>query len=205
MADEIRAEKLCVALEGREILRDFSADFPRGVTCVAGPSGRGKTTLLRALAGLIVPQGGRILGTQGLRVAVDFQEDRLLPWATALDNVALVCDRAEAARRLAQVGLADDARKRPSELSGGMRRRTALARALAYGGDLLLLDEPMTGVDASTADAVMAKVREEYAGRFVVLVTHDLDFARRWGDRVVDLGSAPSPAPSPTSPGSEEK
>ncbi|MBQ8396582.1 MAG: ABC transporter ATP-binding protein, partial [Clostridia bacterium] len=121
-----------------------------GVTAVTGPSGRGKTTLLRCLAGLERPDAGTICGVG--RAACMFQEPRLLPWLTAVQNVNLVLaddhtTLPAASGWLERVELASAADQYPAELSGGMQQRVALARDLAWGGDTILLDEPFRALD----------------------------------------------------------
>ena len=143
-----------------------------------GPSGSGKTTILRMIAGLETPEGG-IVRADG-RVAMLFQEPRLFPALTALENVRLVQpqhNRAAAldALRICRAeALAD---KRPHEMSGGERQRTALARLLAFGGDILLLDEPFSALDAATKTQVVENLRPYLAGKTVVLVTHNAEEA----------------------------
>ncbi|MEG1523599.1 MAG: ATP-binding cassette domain-containing protein [Clostridia bacterium] len=154
------------------ILNHFSASIPfNGTTAIFGPSGSGKTTLLRVLVGLIRPDYGRINGLEALKIAVVFQEDRLLPWLTALENIAIVSDQQSAQKYLEQIGLIGAANQCPAALSGGMKRRVALGRALAYGGDLLLLDEPFNGLDEvakkMVADSILATQLP------VIVVTHD--------------------------------
>ena len=138
-------------------IRDLTLALPdAGVIGVFGASGSGKTTLLRLLAGRIQPASGTVEGLYGKRVSMVFQEDRLLPWRTALENVALVRDGSsgEAMRLLDAMELSAEAGKLPVALSGGMQRRVALARALNFGGDMLLLDEPFKGLD----EALRARV-----------------------------------------------
>lgn len=162
----IQAEHLSLSFGSREVLRDFSLAVPdRGVTALRGPSGCGKTTLLRCLAGLERPQGGRISGIAPRETAFLFQENRLLPWRTAEENIADVLPRerrGEAGRWLALAELSGEASARPAALSGGMARRLALVRALALaslGCSALLLDEPFTGVDGPRAARLMEAVR----------------------------------------------
>ncbi len=179
--------------DGTAVLRDVDWQLPNaGIVCLRGASGCGKTTLLRLLAGLEQPSAGRIDGMHGVRVAVCFQEDRLLPWCTALENVTLACDDAERARELlCRFGLEDCLDSRPSQMSGGQQRRVALARALAVDADLLLLDEPFTGMDAATWELVLPTILDFAATRPVVLVTHIMAEAEALGARVVELGDGP--------------
>ena len=109
--------------------------------------------MLRVLCGLTSLEEGQIEGLQGKKLALLFQEDRLLPQLSALDNLKLVLPKErqqEAQLWLDKLGLGNDADKTPSQLSGGMKRRLAIARTLAYGGDIYLLDEPFQGLDEET-------------------------------------------------------
>lgn len=160
--------------DGKRVLDGISLEIPeRGIFGIFGASGQGKTTLIRIICGLEQPDGGEIIGTQGVNFSVVFQEDRLLPSLTALENVALVSDKATAAEMLERVGLAESADKYPSELSGGMSRRTAIARALAYSGDALILDEPFKGLEAELKERVGTLIREYAQTKPVIIVTHD--------------------------------
>ncbi len=156
------------------ILKDVSFSLPdSGAICFTGPSGCGKTTLLRLIAGLETPHSGRILRADGKKIAMVFQENRLLPWLTAEENVAAVCnDRSRVSAALEAVSLTEARWKYPDELSGGMQRRVALARAMAYGGDILILDEPFTGLDEELSVSVAAHLRQQYAHKLTILVTH---------------------------------
>ena len=157
------------------IFDDFSLSLPSvGQYAILGPSGRGKTTLLRLIAGLERPQSGTIILPEDARIAFCFQEDRLLPFKTVLENVELVCGSRETAQRfLARVGLAGEENSYPSSLSGGMKRRTALARALAFDAPVLLMDEPFRALDPDTHAAMLALVREAAKDKLLLLVTHD--------------------------------
>ena len=163
----------------RAVLDDCTLHFADGrITALVGESGRGKTTVLRLIAGLETPDSGTVRADG--RVAMLFQEPRLFPALTALENVRLVQpqhDRAAAldALRICRAeALAD---KRPHEMSGGERQRTALARLLAFGGDILLLDEPFSALDAATKTQVVENLRPYLAGKTVVLVTHSAEEA----------------------------
>ena len=143
----MKIENLCVSYGEKKVLRNFSAEFGDGITLLMGPSGFGKTTLLHTIAGLITPDAGTITGRPE-RISLMFQDDRLFPWITVLQNIEIVCDDRERAMHfLRAVELEKEAGSRPGSLSGGMRRRVALARALSYPSDLLLLDEPFKGMD----------------------------------------------------------
>ncbi len=162
-----------------------------GVVCLWGPSGCGKTTLLRLLAGLEKPQGG-IIEPSGYTVSMVCQEDRLLPWLTVRQNAALACDDAARVDALLDaVGLADYADSTPDAISGGQQRRVALVRALAADSELLLLDEPFTGLDEETKALVLPLIREAASTRPVVLVTHIAAEAEALNAAMIPLGELP--------------
>lgn len=148
----------------------FSLSGGRHVA-VMGESGKGKTTLLKLLLGFIEPTDGEIIRAEGEKPAVVFQEDRLLPWFSALKNVQLAGGNAE--ELLEDMELKESMDKLPKELSGGMQRRTAIARALAYKGDPLLLDEPFKGLDPEMRERIAGKILEHAEGASILLITHD--------------------------------
>ncbi|HEX6453726.1 MAG TPA: ABC transporter ATP-binding protein, partial [Trebonia sp.] len=173
---------------------------PGEFTCLIGASGCGKSTLLSLVAGLERPTMGDV--TVGGRVALMFQEAGLFPWLTAAGNVELALrargvGRAERKRQAAEllqtVHLDGFGKKRPHELSGGMRQRVALARALAQDADVLLMDEPFGALDAMTRDLLHDELDRITSGRnlTVLFVTHNVREAVRLGDRVVLLSSRP--------------
>jgi NitT/TauT family transport system ATP-binding protein len=173
---------------------------PGEFTCLIGASGCGKSTLLNIVAGLDAPTAGEV--SVGGRVALMFQEPGLFPWLTAGRNVELALRargvgkaerRARAAELLEAVHLGGFGKKRPHELSGGMRQRVALARALAQDADVLLMDEPFGALDAMTRDLLHDELDRVRAGRnlTVLFVTHNVREAVRLGDRVVLLSSRP--------------
>ena len=185
----ILAEKLTAGYPGKPVLKDCSLHVLPGEKCaLMGPSGCGKTTLLKLLLGLMKPLSGRseIRG----KAACVFQEPRLLPWRTAAENVNVVlADKGEtlpeARAWLEKLGLGEAAGLYPDELSGGMKQRTAIARALAYGGEALLLDEPLKGLDQALKQRTAELILENSRDKAILLVTHDREEAALLADRVL--------------------
>jgi NitT/TauT family transport system ATP-binding protein len=201
----LSVERLTMAFphDGRLLLALQGASFEvkRGeLVCVVGASGSGKSTLLNILAGLDRPTAGRA-HVHG-RVALMFQEAALLPWLTAAGNVELALElrgvRASQRRTIAyellnRVHLAGFEKRRPHELSGGMKQRVALARALAQDADVLLMDEPFAALDAITRDLLheeLVRIWNE-SGLTILFVTHNAREAVRLGDRVLVFTSRP--------------
>ncbi len=176
----------------KSVLSDFSLTLPEtGILCLSGPSGCGKTTLTRVLAFLETPDTGEVAGLAPGETAVLFQEDRLLPWLSAADNLKAACPGADALAWLSAVGLADEANTKPAALSGGMRRRAALARALAYESRLLILDEPFNGVDEAAKRSLYPLIRQAAADKPVLLITHHQPEIDALADRIVRLDGPP--------------
>lgn len=170
----IKLENITLRYGDRLVLNRFSLEIPeRGLTALSGPSGCGKTTLLRVMAGLSVPEGGTVSGVNPAKTAFLFQEDRLLPWRTVSQHIADVLPRGrrgEAGRWLAFAELEGEGDVYPAALSGGMARRLALARCAALGGELLLLDEPFSGVDQERTERILGRLRRLNVP--MILATH---------------------------------
>ncbi len=192
-----------------EALGGFSLSVERGeVVAIIGPNGCGKSTFLRVAAGLLAPQRGSVMLDDrpivgpDPRVGLVFQEPRLLPWRSVADNITYPLELAGWPRqrrdeRLAAlldlVGLSESARARPSQLSGGMRQRAAIARALALEPEVLLLDEPFSALDALTRERFNLELLElwEGTGTTIVVVTHSIPEAILLADRVVVMTPRP--------------
>ena len=178
----------------------------RQFVAIVGPSGCGKSTLLRLLAGLLPPNGGsvsvagQVITEPSPSIGIMFQSDTLLPWRTAIRNVQFGLeghvDRKSSLRRSADmlklVGLADSGNKYPHQLSGGMRQRVNLARALVIGPEVLLMDEPFGALDAQTREAQQEHLLKiwEADPKTIIFVTHDIEEAVFLADRVIVLGRA---------------
>ena len=171
----IRLENMTLAYGEQRVLQDCSLHVEKGQrAALMGPSGCGKTTLLQVLAGLLPAEAAAVNGT----VRYVFQEPALFPWLTAVENVNVVLgdstDTMSCAEEwLTAVGLADCCGKYPHQLSGGQKQRVSIARALAYGGDVLLLDEPFQGLDEATRQQMADLIDREWAGKTLLLATHD--------------------------------
>jgi nitrate/nitrite transport system ATP-binding protein len=203
-----------------EVLRDVEFRVEEGeFVAVVGWSGAGKTTLLSLMSGLLMPDIGRALfdGREitgpGPERAVVFQNYSLLPWLNVLENVRLAVDsvlpnvpeqtrRERAMRYLEMVGLQEAVAKKPAQLSGGMRQRVSVARALAMEPRVLLLDEPLGALDALTRGMLqeeLVRIRQQ-SGTTVVLITNDVDEALLTADRVVPLTAGPAATLGPSFP-----
>ena len=188
----VMLKEVSFAYDAAPVLERVRVTLPEsGVVCLWGASGCGKTTLLRLLAGLEKPSAGTVKGVG--RVAMVFQEDRLLPWLTALENVTLTgVDVAAAREMLLKLGLTEEEiLSLPRHLSGGQQRRVALARALAADSDLLLLDEPFNGLDEDTWQSVVPLIKAYAAARPVVLVTHIRPQAEALDATILPLAGTP--------------
>ena len=174
----IFAENLTVSYAQQSVLQNCNLHIARGErAALMGPSGCGKTTLLSCIAGLSAPTSGTIF-TKGKRISYVFQEPRLLPWLSAAQNLNVVLSDSlktmpSASHMLERLQLSDAADKFPHELSGGMLQRLSIGRALLYGGDLLLLDEPLKGLDKELKAEVAALIDELSAGKTILSVSHD--------------------------------
>lgn len=183
--------------QARAVLRDLAFEVQPGEVCaLLGPSGCGKTTLLRIIAGLDKDFEGVVRRPSPCRLGMVFQEPRLLPWRSVAENLRFVAppDEADLARIVAALGLVGHLDHFPGELSLGLARRVAIARAFAVRPDLLLLDEPFVSLDAALALRLRAELRSlvESGGATTLIVTHDVDEAISLADRIIVFSAAPA-------------
>jgi len=212
----IRIENLTVGYDGNILFKDYNLTLPgSGCVCFFGASGSGKTTLLRVIAGMKKPLAGSVSfewqsekpapqdsvrireERTAAAIACVFQEDRLIPWLTALENVAFVIrskspktKKADetAGKCLEAVGLEDAAGQYPRQLSGGMKQRVNIARALAFDAPVILLDEPFKGLDDAIKEKIIRLFLDLKKERLILLVTHDKEDAAVLADRIVPIG-----------------
>jgi len=210
----LRAEAVGKTYHGRQgpvhAVAAANLDVRKGeFVSLLGPSGCGKSTLLMMIAGLERPTSGSVMldgrpvaGPRG-DIGIIFQDATLLPWKTALDNVLFpVCilrrpaaaDRDRARGLLAMVGLSGFEQHKPAQLSGGMRQRVAICRAMVNDADILLMDEPFSALDAITRDEMNVQLAElmDRTAKTVIFVTHSIREAAFLSDRVVVMGGRPS-------------
>ena len=197
----IKVKNLCKSYEGRSVLKDFSCEFNIGETTVlVGKSGNGKSTLLNIILGLVKADGGSVEGMPE-RVGAVFQEDRLCQDFSVKTAIRMVMDKPALqkagvskaenyiAALLERLELKGFLEKKVSDLSGGEKRRVAIARMIAYFPEVYVLDEALKGLDKHTKYKVMEVLKEETKGSTVIAVTHDRDELKFWGGKVVEVST----------------
>ena len=184
---------LSKSYDGKKVVTNLTLDFPRqGFVAICGPSGCGKTTLLNLIAQLTKPDGGKIVfDTPKPIISMSFQEPRLLIGRTAAENVNLVLGDKKTTLPQAKELLCEldvtDTDLYPDELSGGMKARVSIARALAVNADLYIFDEPFANLDRETALLCAEVIKRHTADALTVAVIHDTDLAEKISDRVIYL------------------
>lgn len=188
--------------DGNVIFDNFNIEFSEGnICCILGASGCGKTSLLNIIGGVIKPDSGNIEGIENKTISYIFQEPRLLPWKTVRDNIDFVLSRemnlSERKSKLDELlklvdmeGFAD---YYPSQLSGGMSQRVSLARAFALPSQIILMDEPLSGLDVSLKRNILNRFVDIWKNdrRTVIYVTHDIDEALMLGNEIFVIGEKP--------------
>ena len=175
----IRISNVSLSFGDKKIIDNLTFTFDSGKKyALMGESGIGKSTILGIISGTLKEYSGKVT-TRSEKIAYAFQDSRLFPWLTVFENVLIVaseknsCSLARAKEILCNLGLSDSMEKYPNELSGGMKQRVSLARALMYEGDILLLDEPFRALDEATAKQVAEYVFSVAKNKTVIFVTHD--------------------------------
>ena len=188
----IKLHDVCFSYGEAQVLKNLNHTFPdHGVFAIMGASGVGKSTLLRLLCGLEEPSTGTVESTHR-KVAFAFQEPRLLPWLNCENNIKFVLPKEKQNSDIAKALLRDFElepydKSLPSALSGGMKQRLALARALAVGADLLLLDEPFSALDTALKERVAPLIKAANPSGLTLVVTHDPRDAVLLGATMLEL------------------
>lgn len=172
----IELKNITKSFDDKKVLDSFSAVFEEGGYLLKGPSGIGKTTCILLILGLIKPDEGELSIPDNMRFAVCFQENRLLEKETALTNILAVNDNVTeetAKSAILELLPEDTADKKAGELSGGMKRRLAVIRAMLHDSDVVILDEPFTGLDDASREQTIAFIRKYLNGRLLIITSHD--------------------------------
>ncbi len=186
----VKLEELTVKYDNQTVINGLDFTFESGKFYgLTGQSGIGKTTLLTAISGLVKPSHGSVI-TDCKKIGYIFQDPRLFPWMTVLENVESVCNNSERARYFLELLLPDGMEKYPHELSGGMRQRVSIARALAYDSELLLLDEPFKGLDSETKLLTVSTVLDFIKERSAIMISHS-DEELMMCDIVLKMNTSP--------------
>ncbi|MEE4197963.1 MAG: ABC transporter ATP-binding protein [Bacteroidales bacterium] len=200
--NNLQIHKLYKSFGDITLFRDFSLEIKEHtITCILGPSGCGKTTLLNMISNTTQPDTGEFTGFANKIISYIFQEPRLLPWKTVIDNIAFVLNdsisskekRAIAAGYSQMVELEKFNNYYPSQLSGGMKQRVAIARAFCYPSEIILMDEPLKALDLRLKMNLMKSFRRLWQRdkRTVIFVTHDIDEALLLGNDIYVFSKAP--------------
>ncbi len=184
----ISIKNLSFCFGEKQVFKDFSLNVKSGERiCISAPSGYGKTTLLRLIMGLEKPQSGTVNTEKGTRFSCVFQEDRLIPQKDALGNLTVFGEKEAAKSLLAELELTDSQNKYPAALSGGMKRRLSIARALLSDADIYIFDEPFSGLDEEIKQKTAALINKKTADKTVILVSHDLADAALLNTKIIEL------------------
>ena len=181
------------SFEDKKILDKVNFTFPENkVVGIFGASGCGKTTLTRIIAGLEEVDEGKVLGIENKKISYVFQEDRLIESITALENVEAVCDDKNLCLNLLyQLELSEAINKYPSQLSGGMRQRVSIARAMAFDGDIYILDEAFKGLDEGIKKKIMNLIKTKKSNKVCIFISHDIDEINKLCDYVIYINENP--------------
>lgn len=190
---DIVIKDICKSYAGKLVLDHITLTLPENkITCIMGPSGKGKTTLIHILMDLVKADYGQISGMDGRRISAVFQEDRLCEGMDVISNVRIVCGKrtteSEIEKEFQALRLTDYRGKPVNKLSGGMKRRVAIARAIMADAEVYIMDEPFKGLDEELKEQVIIHVKQKLKGKTVIIVTHDKLDAVLLDAQVVPLG-----------------
>ncbi len=188
---------ISVSFDKKTVIEKLSFKFENGKKyAIMGESGSGKTTILNVISGLLKPQRGDVFKEKDCKIAYVFQEPRLFDWLTVLENVSITTDldktlsQNKAKDLLTKLGLEDSIYQYPTELSGGMKQRVSIARAMAYEPDVILLDEPFKALDSTTKKQVAEYLFDFFKNKTVIMVTHD-ESDLQYADEILKSESSP--------------
>lgn len=186
----IEIKNISKSFDGKQVLKDVSFSVKKGESvAIMGKSGIGKTTLLRIIAGLEKPDSGEVIFSENAKMTFVFQENRLLENKSVLENILAVSpDIKKAEYFLERCRLSEDKDKKAGTLSGGMKRRLSIARALSFGGEIYFLDEPLRELDEATLEEIAILIKEETAEKTALLITHDEGSAKMLSDKIIYIG-----------------
>ena len=184
---EIQLKNISKSFENKKVLDKINIVFKNPITCIMGASGSGKTTLINIISGLVKQDNGEVEGVKDKKIGVVFQEDRLCENIDSVKNVELVCKKSkeEIRTELENIGLKDNTGKPVKKLSGGMRRRVCIVRALMYEPDIVIMDEPFKGLDDETKKNTIKYIKKRLGDRMLLVITHDKEDIGYLGAEVV--------------------
>lgn len=187
----IKLENICKSFEQKIIFENLNIDIQKGeITILMGASGIGKTTILRMLMGLEFPNCGKITGLDKAKLSAVFQEDRLCENLSVKSNLKLVLNGKtdiDIKEHLKEVGLESELETKIKNLSGGMKRRVAIVRAVIYGGDVFIMDEPFKGLDFDTKQKCMDYIMNHLAKKTLIISTHDKQEGQYLNGKILSL------------------
>lgn len=186
----LKIKNLTFAYDNKPVFSDLSFEIKNGERIwLSGPSGCGKTTLIKLILGLLKPQKGEVKSDK-ITPSVVFQENRLLPFKTILQNITLIGGEPNFAdENLTALGIGETKDLYPSSLSGGMKRRAAIARALSVPFDLLILDEPFNGIDEKNLQSTVDRINKIAKDKTIILITHNPEEAELLGAKKFEINN----------------
>ena len=184
---KIQINNLCKKYGDKIVFENYTNTFDfDGILLIKGVSGLGKTTLMRIIAGLEKADKGEIQ-KDAKSISFMFQEDRLIPFVSVLKNITAVCSEKKALKYLKLMGLENEKDNSPLSLSGGMKRRVSLARALCFQSELVILDEPFKGLDEELKSTICEIIKKESKQRDFIIISHDSEDAELLNAKVIEI------------------